>query len=183
MVINMKTYAQVLNGVLHWKFQQDDAPEFAENIKIVDISSISPKPEEGWLFDDATGKFTAPAGPSVAALRAAKGVEINAACQAVADQLTAGYPDFEMMTWPQQEAEALAWSKDKVNTVTPMVDMMALNRGIAREVYLQKTLDKVLVFRDKSAKLVGQRQKYSDKVGAATTSEAVAAIVPVFNLA
>lgn len=47
----MKKFAQVLNGKLHWKFEQDKAPDFAEDIQIVEITGITPEPQEGWWWD------------------------------------------------------------------------------------------------------------------------------------
>lgn len=111
----------------------------------------------------------------------AKLSEINEKAEAMASSLTAGYPEFEMKTWPQQESESMAWNAD--NTApTPMIDIMATVRGINRELYLQKTLTKVTLFRQASSNLVGQRQKYADMVAAATTAEAVGAINPVYTL-
>jgi hypothetical protein len=54
----MKKFAQVLNNKLHWKFEQEDAPAFAENILIVEITDKTPEPQEGWQWDGK--KFLAP---------------------------------------------------------------------------------------------------------------------------
>lgn len=64
----MKKFAQVLNNKLHWKFEQEAAPAFSADIKIVEITGITPEPQEGWDWD---GKgFVSPPMPSVAELLA-----------------------------------------------------------------------------------------------------------------
>lgn len=120
--------------------------------------------------------------PTLTDLANLKLTEINQKGEAMAAILTAGYPEFEIKTWPQQETESMAWNADNTSP-TPMIDIMATARGIPRELYLSKTVAKVTIFREKSSNLVGQRQKYSDQVAAATTPEQIAAINPVFSLA
>lgn len=60
----MKKFAQVLGGKLHWKFEQEKAPDFAADIQIVEITGIAPEPQEGWEWDGK--KFIAPPMPSAA---------------------------------------------------------------------------------------------------------------------
>lgn len=98
-------------------------------------------------------------------LKAAKIAETNSKAQTLADQLTAGYPDFERATWRDQQVEALAWNADNTK-LTPYIDALALQRGIDRVTYLQKTVAKVQTYQDKAQKLVGQRQKYVDQITA-----------------
>lgn len=55
----MKRYAQILWGKAHWVFEAEEAPEFAPDIVIVDITD-NPEIQEGWDYNKETGKFTAP---------------------------------------------------------------------------------------------------------------------------
>ena len=119
--------------------------------------------------------------PTLDQVKATKIAEANHKAQAIADQLTAGYPEFEKTTWPDQQAEALAWDADNTKP-TPYIDGLALQRGIDRVTYLQKTVAKVNAYRDAAQKLVGQRQKYVDQVNAAATREAVEAIQIAYSL-
>lgn len=57
----MKKFAQVLNSKLHWKFEQDKAPEFASDIEIIEITDIETEPQEGWGWDGKA--FIKPAAP------------------------------------------------------------------------------------------------------------------------
>lgn len=103
--------------------------------------------------------------------RIAKLDEANSKAQALADQLTAGYPEFERATWRDQKVEALAWDADNTKP-TPYIDALALQRGIDRVLYLQKTVAKVTTYQDTAQKLVGQRQKYVDQITAITVGPA-----------
>ncbi len=55
----MKRYAQILWGKAHWVFEAEEVPEFAPDIIIVDITD-KPEVQEGWDYNEETGKFTAP---------------------------------------------------------------------------------------------------------------------------
>lgn len=114
-------------------------------------------------------------------LRGNKIAAINEAAEKCAAQLTAGYPDFETKTWPDQQAEAIAWDADSA-VATPRIDAMARYRGIDRLEYLNRTLAKVLYFQKASDYLVGTRQKYVDQANAAKTADALDKVVPVFTL-
>ena len=52
-------FAQILHGKAHWIFESEAVPEFAPNIKIIDITD-KPAVREGWNYDEETGVFTAP---------------------------------------------------------------------------------------------------------------------------
>lgn len=118
------------------------------------------------------------------ALAARKLAEVNTAATTVANTLTAGYPEFEKLTWADQKREALAWVAD--NTVaTPYLDTLAAFRGISRQEYIEKTVSKVQLFQIASAKLVGQRQYYEDQIKialAAGNVDAINSITPEFVL-
>jgi hypothetical protein len=53
-------YAQILCNKVHWIFEADAAPEFSPDIVLVDITSLAPQPQEGWLYDDVNDLFTEP---------------------------------------------------------------------------------------------------------------------------
>jgi hypothetical protein len=55
-----KLYAQILYGVVHWKFTKNELPIWNENdITVVDITEVFPTPEIGYVYKD--GIFTEPA--------------------------------------------------------------------------------------------------------------------------
>lgn len=105
--------------------------------------------------------------PSLADAQRDKLIEINAAFEAAAAALTAGYPKTETLTWPDQQREAMAWQADG-NAATPFLDALAAARGIPRATYIAKTVAKINLFKAASAALVGKRQKLADQIQAAT---------------
>lgn len=119
--------------------------------------------------------------PSLADLRSAKILVLNAKCQAIADQITSAYPDFEKLTWEDQRREATAWQANSA-VPTPYIDSLAAIRGIDRVDYLNRTLAKIDVFTNAAQKLVGQRQKYEDQIKAALTVEELNAVNLVITL-
>lgn len=137
----------------------------------------------GHTFDFVNGALviTEPPAPSLESLKAAALANLNAESQKIADSLTAGYPEFEKLTWEDQRREALAWDADN-STPTPYIDVLAAQRGIDRVDYLKRTVAKTTAFANAAQKLVGQRQKYEDQIKLAASPEALALVVPVFDL-
>lgn len=119
--------------------------------------------------------------PTLDQLKAAKLNAINDAAQLVASALTAGYPAFEIDTWPDQQREVLAWQAD-ATAATPCMDTLAAHRGIPRQAYLEKTLAKVQAFRKAGWYLAGHRQRLEDQVKAAASAAAMDAIAVDFTL-
>lgn len=114
--------------------------------------------------------------PSLAEMRAAAIVKLDAAFEAAAAQLVAGYPPSERLTWRIQEDEADAWTANPV-APTPYVDQLAAARGIDRLVLLGKVMENVTLFRQASALLIGKRQKWRDTIEAAADQVGIDAAV------
>lgn len=77
----MKTYAQIIDGTVHWIFNDAELPEFnPDDIYAVEITNLNPQPQVGWVYDGA--EFSAPAALSIATLRASKSDQIRKACEA-----------------------------------------------------------------------------------------------------
>lgn len=135
------------------------------------------------------GKFvfqTASVSPAeaLAAARAAKLAEINAAAQAFIDAAAEldKVPDFEVKTWERQAAEAEAWAADPA-AATPMLAAIAAARGCDLDGLRQKALTKARAYSAITAAVAGQRQGYVYALEAAATPVAVAAIRPVYKAA
>lgn len=56
----MKRFAQIYNKKAHWIFEAETKPEFAPDIILVDITNLSPQPQEGWDYDIGTNTFNVP---------------------------------------------------------------------------------------------------------------------------
>lgn len=129
-------------------------------------------PVPAWLYD---AEPPAPE-PTLEEAQAAQLVLINASFEAAAQALTAGYPEAERLTWPIQQAEALAWAADE-NATTPYLDGLADARGITPAEMRALTLAQVQAFQAASQQLVGTRQRLRDEINAAATVADVRAVV------
>lgn len=113
--------------------------------------------------------------PSLDEAKAAKQAEVNAAFSHAAEQLTAGYPEGERLTWELQREEAMAWHADAA-APTPFLDGLAAERGIERDDMLARTLAQAQLFMVGSSFLVGTRQRLTDAINSAQTLAEVQAI-------
>jgi hypothetical protein len=101
---------------------------------------------------------------------------VTLAFEARAAALTAEYPEHERLTWPVQQAEALAFGADP-QSATPYLDGLATARGIPAADMRQRALVAVQNFMTASQVLLGTKQGLIDAIDAAGTVEAVKAVV------
>ena len=87
----------------------------------------------------------------------------------------------ELLTFDKQEAEARAWTADQ-SADTPLVDALALGRGMDKAELVSRILAKADAFAVATGYLTGLRQKYEDRLGLAQSAEEVASIVPEYHL-
>lgn len=106
------------------------------------------------------------------AAKIAKLAEINAACDAAVFALTATYPQAEIQSWPQQVKEAEAYP----NAPTPLLESIALQRGLGVDELVQRVRAKVQAFSVGSGHYIGQRQALEDAIDAAQSLEELEAI-------
>jgi hypothetical protein len=105
--------------------------------------------------------------------------EIAGEAQAAVDALATNYPDFEKLTWKDQESEALAlleWNGSGAAPSTPTVDGIASSRGIDKTELCQRIIAKADLYRPAAAQIIGKRQRLEDLIEAATTADEVKAI-------
>ena len=182
------------NGVFTGTTEADESPR-EPGVYLIPAGCIEVEPpphvdgklrvfrNDAWAYVDIELAPAAPDEPlpSLDDMKRVKLAKLNQLSQAIADQLTAGYPEFEKLTWDDQRREAMAWQAD--NTVaTTYIDALAANREIDRVDYLKRTVAKITAFTAAAQKLVGQRQKYEDQIKAADSPEALDAIEFIFNL-
>lgn len=84
--------------------------------------------------------------------------------------LLQGYPQTEIESFYRQEKEALAWLADN-QTKTPMLTQIAQVRGVPFEILVQKVIEKSNQFAVAIGIIIGQRQKFEDRLLVATTIE------------
>lgn len=119
---------------------------------------------------------------SIARAKADKIDEINSRAQDYINIATGASdtPAFEVQTWSMQSTEAKAWHADN-NAPTPMLSIIATQRGIPVDVLRAKAYAKVVAYEQIVAVVAGQRQKYEQQLDAAETLADIQAIDVVYS--
>jgi hypothetical protein len=122
-----------------------------------------------------------PTPASLVDVKLSKQAEIRDEADLFLQMLATEYGAIEKLTWDQQSMEADALALD-ADAPAPMVRSIAAARGmsaleLATRIQANRAQWVVL-----SGHIVGQRLGYQDQLDAATTTEQVAAIVPVYTL-
>ena len=99
--------------------------------------------------------------------KAAALARINAAYQEAMNTIAsgAGYPEYEVRSWPKQEAEARRWLLN-ANAATPWIDGAATGRGIAKAELVNKIMANAALFASLKGEFTGKRQKLRDQIAA-----------------
>lgn len=91
------------------------------------------------------------------------------------DRLLIGYPQTEIESFYRQEKEALAWQLD--NSVdAPMLKQIAQARGVPFDVLVRKIIEKSNIFANAIGLIIGQRQKFEERILSATKQEELSLI-------
>lgn len=161
--VNESTYQELVNGR-------------ASGCEIIvgkndKLSLTTPKPSQNhkwngkeWTIDKA----------GIQALLNAKKDSLLITLANKADELKSslltGYPQTEIESFYRQEKEALAWRTD--NTIkTPMLSKIAEVRGVPLATLIEKVLEKSDQFAVVIGEIIGQRQKFEDRLMQATSLE------------
>ena len=79
--------------------------------------------------------------------------------------LTIETPDAEVKTWSEQKMEAKAYTLDNT-TLTPLIDNIAVTRGVPKELLVTKILEKADIYANAVGVLTGERQRLEDLINA-----------------
>lgn len=90
-------------------------------------------------------------------------ISINADYESSITALTSGIPSSEIATWPDQKAEANAWTIDN-SVATPLIDSICLTRECDKEYLVSKILAKNKYYSIEVGKLTGIRQKLEKEI-------------------
>ncbi|MBI9080263.1 MAG: hypothetical protein JEY79_11060, partial [Pseudodesulfovibrio sp.] len=124
------------------------------------------------IWDDDAGEWSI----DFARIWQAKQSEIRDNAQVFLDDIAQReYPQWEVETWTDQEAEALAYQADSA-AITPTLDGISAGRGMDKATLVQNVINNAMAWRPLAAYVVGQRLKLKDELDAATTPEQVVAI-------
>lgn len=179
----MKTFAQILHGKLHWKFEQETAPEFAPEIQIVEITGMKPQPQEGWDWDEQ--KFSAPHPLGVALtldeVKVVANERIAAYAEARRKEIAGTTDNAEIAGWTNKlriaqaivagnatDADKSAFEAEIATRAIP---------GETMDVFIQKVLKNAAFYAKAAGTIDGLKRKAQDDVAAAKTPEAVEAVI------
>jgi hypothetical protein len=95
--------------------------------------------------------------------KSAKLAEIDADFNAAISNITAGWPEQEIKSWPKQEAEARAFIADS-QALTPMLSGIALQRGITVADLAARVIRDADAFTQASGYFIGLRHKARQQV-------------------
>ncbi|MFP4793412.1 hypothetical protein [Pasteurella multocida] len=84
--------------------------------------------------------------------------------------LLSGYPQAEIDSFYKQEKEALAYKVDN-SADTPMLKIIAQTRGVPFDLLVEKVLEKSNQFSQAMGAIIGQRQKFEDRILATESIE------------
>ncbi|UAX41248.1 hypothetical protein [Pasteurella canis] len=84
--------------------------------------------------------------------------------------LLSGYPQAEIDSFYKQEKEALAYKADN-SADTPMLKIIAQTRGMPFDLLVEKVLEKSSQFSHAMGAIIGQRQKFEDRILVTETLE------------
>lgn len=105
--------------------------------------------------------------PTLAQLQSAQIRTINAAAQAAIAQIISAYPDLEVATWPQQYADAVAYTANN-STVTPILTPIAVAAGSTVAALAPVVIAKASAYQTASGGIVGKRQLLTAQIEAIT---------------
>lgn len=168
------------DGVLSARYDSElhagAIPAGAIEISDVDFKRSIVESDGVWALGDKGELEKKPkAPPSLMEVKAQKISDIDLAFEQEAAILISGYPSSERLTWPVQQAEALAWKVDPAAS-TPYLDILAAARGIDAADMRKRTLDQTELFMAASGPMLGKRQRLRDEVHEAKTLDEVNAI-------
>lgn len=120
-----------------------------------------------WLYQDipAIEPETPLPPPTIKDLKTLKILEINRECDVEIGVIRNSYPETEVLSWPKQEAEAMAMLLDS-NAHTPLLDAIALDRGIDRLALAGKVIEKSDAYAFFAGAAFGKRQRLEDQINA-----------------
>ena len=106
--------------------------------------------------------------------RTKQATAVVAACQGALSALVADYPALEISTWPQQYAEAVAFTAS-TSVATPMLTAIATAAGVTVATMAASIMVAATAFQAQSGGLIGKRQALMAKIAAATSVAGVQA--------
>lgn len=159
---------------MHTGFFYDDdaaAPSDCINVADADARTAINAPSGSTYDFDAQGVLTInpPAQQSLDAVKLMQVNLINASCNVALSKLVATYPPMEMQTWPNQYAEAVAYTSNN-GAAVPTLSAIATASGLAVADVAAKVLAKANAYTSNSGSLIGKRQALTAQITSITAA-------------
>lgn len=139
----------------------------------IPITSLTPYQQ----YIDAWNALTPPTqnGPAFDEMKAGALARINIAYEISLREITSGYPQHEIDSWPKQEQEARAWAANS-SASTPWLNSAAGARKISKATFASKIITKADLFAVLHGQLTGKRQALEDQINALGPNPAQASL-------
>ena len=95
----------------------------------------------------------------------AKRAEIEKQYKAGVNQITAGYDNMEIASWPQQADEAKARNENS-QASAPLIDAIAQARGMTSGELVTRILGKEAIYKQAFGAILGTRQRRTEQLSA-----------------
>lgn len=140
-------------------------PPDGENYIKIDGVEFTGRMEDYMVINDTLVYAPVEENQDMGDAKALKLFSVNAMAQEYVSHMAKVHevPEFEKDTWVLQAKESKAWKADP-SALTPMMDTIAKQRGVPREVLMEKAYIKAMQFELLTASVAGQRQKYADMI-------------------
>lgn len=170
-------YARIINGRVAELTEAPPVLHPGECALIVEVFDWDVR--VGWLWTPEG--FAPMPEPTLEQAKAAKLAEIIAGADALLNDLASGYSAGEKLSWPKQEAEALALAAD-AEAPAPLLRGIAAVRGITVTALRDKVLASVAQYELVTAVVLGTQQRYEDMLKAAATVDEARAIAVNYSV-
>jgi hypothetical protein len=137
-------------------------PQLRAQIGVTEIADPERKDERFYFaqeIDEAPYVVNAP--KTLAVMRGHLLAQINASCETAMQEVKAGYPESEVLSWAKQEEEARAFMADEL-AATPLLDALATARGLDKSELASRVIAKADLFATVSGTVIGKRQALED---------------------
>ena len=144
--------------------------------------TTNPKPSEHHTWNGNAWVISAEtAAQQFQAAKTTKIRQLNAAAQQFIDDNADQVPEFEKLSWTIQGGEAKAWAQNH-NSPTPVLDAIATQRQLPRELLIKAALKKTLQYELLAATTAGQRQALQKRIELTQNETELNAVVIAFTL-
>lgn len=173
-----KYYSKSVGGFVDPAIMGQAMPADAVKVTDAQYQNLMSSQKGGGIMHDQDGVLYAPDPSDNLTLEQIKQRKVDEIGYAMSSRIAAiksGYPQDEVLSWPEQKSEAVAYQQDN-SVTTPLLSSMAEARGITLNDLVSRVLANAAAWSTLSGKLIGKRQAYESQIQAAQDIYSVSAI-------